>query len=135
APFRAFLEHREATHATGKNWLFFGNQYRNFDYLYQDELQKWSDSGLLTRLDLAFSRETAQKIYVQDRMLEQAAEMWNWLQAGAYFYVCGDAKKMALDVDRALQQIAMEQGGLSPADAKAYVADLAKQKRYLKDVY
>lgn len=135
APFRSFLEHRQAMGAKGKNWLLFGNQYRNFDSLYSDELDRWLASGLLSRLDTAFSRDTAQKIYVQDRMREHAAEMWQWLQAGAYFYVCGDAKRMALDVDKALQDVVAQEGKMSLAEAKAYVADLAKQKRYLKDVY
>lgn len=135
APFRAFLEYREATGAQGKNWLFFGNQYRNYDYLYAQELEGWKQSGLLTRLDLAFSRDTAMKVYVQDRMHEQGAELWKWLGDGAHFYVCGDAKKMAQDVDKALQQIAIDHGRLSPADAKALVQALAKEKRYLKDVY
>jgi sulfite reductase (NADPH) flavoprotein alpha-component len=135
APFRSFLQYREATAAQGKNWLIFGNQYRNFDYLYADELEAWQQTGLLTRLDLAFSRDTAQKIYVQDRMLEQGADLWQWLQDGAYFYVCGDAKKMAPDVDRALQQIAITHGGRSPDQAKEWTQQLAKEKRYLRDVY
>lgn len=135
APFRAFLEHREVTGAKGKNWLFFGNQYYNYDYLYRDELRKWRDDGLLTRLDVAFSRDTAEKVYVQDRMREHGAELWQWLQEGAYFYVCGDAEKMAIDVDKALQQIAIDHGKLFPADAKAWSQQLVKDKRYLKDVY
>jgi sulfite reductase (NADPH) flavoprotein alpha-component len=135
APFRSFLEYREATSAPGKNWLLFGNQYRNFDYLYADELEAWQRSGLLTNLDLAFSRDTAQKIYVQDRLLERGAEVWRWLQEGAYFYVCGDAKKMAPDVDLALQQVVAEHGHVSADQAKQWVQQLAKDKRYLKDVY
>ncbi len=135
APFRAFLEFREATGARGKNWLFFGNQYRNFDYLYADEIEAWQRSGLLTRLDLAFSRDTSQKIYVQDRMLEHGGEIWQWLMQGAYLYVCGDAKNMAPDVERALHQIAMTHGGKSTTDAKAWLQSLAKVRRYLKDVY
>lgn len=135
APFRAFLEYREATTARGKNWLFFGNQFRNYDYLYNDELEGWQRSGLLTRLDLAFSRDTSEKIYVQDRMREQGAELWRWLQDGAYFYVCGDAKKMAPDVDAALQAVARQYGGLTTEAAKGWVQGLAKEKRYLRDVY
>ncbi len=135
APFRAFLEYREAIGAQGKNWLFFGNQYRNFDYLYADEIEAWQRSGLLTRLDLAFSRDTFQKIYVQDRMLKQGAEIWQWLKQGAFLYVCGDAKNMAPDVERALHEIAIAHGGKSATDAKAWLQGLAKEQRYLKDVY
>lgn len=135
APFRAFLEQREVAGAKGKNWLFFGNQFRNYDYLYADELTAWEQSGLLTRLDLAFSRDTSQKIYVQDRILEQGAELWRWLEEGAYVYICGDAKKMAPDVERAMQQVAATHGGKSLEAAKAWLQDLSKQKRYLKDVY
>lgn len=135
APFRSFLEYREATAAHGKNWLFFGNQFRNYDYLYADELDAWQRSGLLTRCDLAFSRDTSQKIYVQDRMREHGAELWRWLQEGAYFYVCGDAKKMAPDVEGALVDVARVHGALSSEAAKSWVQQLAKEKRYLKDVY
>jgi sulfite reductase (NADPH) flavoprotein alpha-component len=135
APFIAFLQEREATSAQGRNWLLFGNQYLEMDFLYREQIDHWADGGLITRLDVAFSRDSADKVYVQHRMLQQGAELWSWLEAGAYFYVCGDAKRMAPDVDAALQQIARDHGGLSPADAKAYVARLAKDKRYLRDVY
>ena len=134
-PSHLLLEYREATGASGKNWLFFGNQFRNYDYLYADELEHWQQCGLLTRLDLAFSRDTSEKIYVQDRMREQGAELWRWLQDGAYFYVCGDAKRMAPDVDGALQDVAKQYGGLTAEAAKAWVQALAKEKRYLRDVY
>jgi sulfite reductase (NADPH) flavoprotein alpha-component len=135
APFRAFLEERKAAGATGKNWLFFGDQQRAFDYLYEQELTAWQQEGFLTRLDLAFSRDQQQKVYVQNRMLENAAEIWKWLQQGAHFYVCGDAKRMATDVDNALKQIVAEQGAMTPDAAKAYVADMTKAKRYQRDVY
>ncbi|VTU00289.1 sulfite reductase : Sulfite reductase (NADPH) flavoprotein alpha-component OS=Rhodopirellula sp. SWK7 GN=RRSWK_01818 PE=4 SV=1: FeS: FAD_binding_1: NAD_binding_1 [Gemmataceae bacterium] len=135
APFRAFLQERAATGATGKNWLFFGDQRRDTDFLYRYELEGYQNSGVLTRLDTAFSRDQAEKVYVQNRMLENAAELWDWLQNGAHFYVCGDARRMALDVDHALHAIVAQQGGLSPDDAKEYVRKLSKEKRYQRDVY
>jgi sulfite reductase (NADPH) flavoprotein alpha-component len=135
APFRAFLEERRAVGARGKNWLFFGDQRRECDFLYQTELEQFQSEGTLHRLDLAFSRDQAQKIYVQHRMLEAAAELWAWLQEGAHFYVCGDASRMAKDVDAALHQIVREQGRLDEDAAKAYVAALAKGGRYGRDVY
>ncbi len=135
APFRAFLQERAATNATGKNWLFFGDQRQESDYLYQHELLEYSNSGLLTRLDTAFSRDQAEKIYVQHRMKEHGAELWQWLQDGAHFYVCGDARRMAKDVDAALQEVAREHGGMNEADAKSYVAKMAREGRYGRDVY
>jgi sulfite reductase (NADPH) flavoprotein alpha-component len=135
APFRAFLQERGATGATGRNWLFFGDQQRELDFLYAEELEGYRRDGLLTRLDTAFSRDQKEKVYVQHRMLENGAELWRWLQDGAHFYVCGDAKRMATDVDNTLRQIAGEHGGMSPDRAKAYVADLAKAGRYQRDVY
>jgi sulfite reductase (NADPH) flavoprotein alpha-component len=135
APFRAFLEERLATGAQGKNWLLFGDQKRDTDFLYEERLTEWQRSGFLTRLDLAFSRDQEQKIYVQDRMLEHAAELWSWLEAGAHFYVCGDASRMAKDVDAALHQIVETGGGQSTDAAKAYVAKLKSDKRYQRDVY
>jgi len=135
APFRAFLQERQATGATGKNWLFFGDQRRHCDFLYQDELEKYLREGLLTHLDIAFSRDQEEKIYVQTRMLDNAERLWNWLEDGAHFYVCGDAKRMAKDVDATLHQIACEQGGMSQAGAKAYIQSLVKNKRYQRDVY
>jgi sulfite reductase (NADPH) flavoprotein alpha-component len=135
APFRAFLQERQAAGAAGKNWVFFGDQRRDFDYLYEEELEAYRESGLLTRLDLAFSRDQAEKVYVQHRMLENAPELWRWLSEGAHVYVCGDASRMARDVDDALRRIAAEQGGMSELEAKAYVAGLAKDKRYQRDVY
>ncbi|MBD8216017.1 sulfite reductase subunit alpha [Erwinia persicina] len=135
APFRAFLEEREAVGAKGKNWLFFGDQHQEHDFIYQDELKAWQESGLLTRLDLAFSRDQAEKIYVQTRMMEQGAELYAWLQEGAYFYVCGDASRMAKDVDKALYEVITQFGGLSAERAADYVDQLKKEKRYLRDVY
>ena len=135
APFRAVLEERRATGAQGRNWLFFGDQQRATDFLFEDELLAYHEDGLLTRLDTAFSRDQDEKVYVQHRMLEHAAELWRWLQDGAHFYVCGDAKRMATDVDNTLKKIVAEQGGMTPEAAKAYVADMAKAKRYQRDVY
>ncbi len=135
APFRAFLEEREARGATGKNWLIFGNQKRNCDFLYRGQLEGWQASGLLSRLDLAFSRDQPHKIYVQDRMRENARELWEWLRAGAHFYVCGDAQHMAADVDRALTEIIAEQGGMDLQAARSHVAALAKSSRYQRDIY
>lgn len=135
APFRAFLEEREATGASGKNWLFFGDQKRTSDFLYHDQVIGWMQKGLLTRLDTAFSRDQEEKIYVQTRMLQAASEFWQWLEEGAYFYVCGDAKRMAKDVDEALHQIIQSQGNKSADEAAAYVAQMKKEKRYARDVY
>ena len=135
APFRAFLEERKVTGAKGGNWLFFGDRRRATDFLYEDELTAMQEEGVLTRLDLAFSRDQEEKIYVQDRMMEHAEELWAWLEKGAHFYVCGDASRMAKDVDAALHRIAETQGGKTPEEAVAFVKDLKKQKRYQRDVY
>jgi sulfite reductase (NADPH) flavoprotein alpha-component len=134
APFRAFLEERQAIGAQGNNWLFFGDQKRGTDFLYEEQLTGWQADGLLTRLDLAFSRDQAEKIYVQSRMLEAGKELFAWLEEGAHFYVCGDASRMAKDVDQALQTI-IERSGKSADEAKAYVARLKSDKRYQRDVY
>jgi sulfite reductase (NADPH) flavoprotein alpha-component len=135
APFRAFLQERQATGAKGRNWLFFGDQKSATDFLYREELRGLEESGVLTRLDVAFSRDQAEKIYVQQRMLENAAELFAWLEAGAHFYVCGDASRMAKDVDAALHQVIETAGGKSAADATAYVQALKTAKRYQRDVY
>ncbi len=135
APFRAFLEERRATGATGRNWLFFGDQKRATDFLYREQLEGWVADGHLTRLDLAFSRDQAEKIYVQDRMRENPAELWAWLECGAHFYVCGDASRMAKDVDAALHTIAETAGGLTTEAAAAYIQKLKTDKRYQRDVY
>ena len=135
APFRAFLEERRAIGAKGRNWLFFGDQKRDLDFLYEEELTGWLQDGHLTRLDLAFSRDQTEKVYVQDRMLEHATELWSWLEAGAHFYVCGDASRMAKDVDAALHSVIEKAGGKSADEARAYVAKLRGEKRYQRDVY
>jgi len=135
APFRAFLEDRQATGATGKNWLFFGNPHQATDFLYQDEITAFRKSGVLGKLDLAWSRDQKEKIYVQHLMLENGAELWAWLEQGASFYVCGDASRMAKDVDQALLEIIQAFGGKSAEDAAGYVSQLKKDKRYMRDVY
>ena len=135
APFRAFMQEREASEATGKNWLLFGDQTFNEDFLYQVEWQTHLKSGLLTKLDLAFSRDQAEKIYVQDRLKENAAEVFKWLQDGAHFYVCGDANRMAKDVQTTLIDIISKQGKLSLEDAEEYLTELRQAKRYQRDVY
>ena len=135
APFRAFLQDREASGAAGPTWLFFGDRNRATDFLYETEINDWLSRGVLKRLDTAFSRDQAEKVYVQHRMLENAAEIWRWLEAGGYFYVCGDASRMAKDVDQALHRIAEQEGGLSPEAATAWVEGLRAAKRYRKDVY
>ncbi|MES2593928.1 MAG: flavodoxin domain-containing protein [Verrucomicrobiota bacterium] len=135
APFRAFLEEREVTKAPGKNWLFFGDQKRTTDFLYHDQIIGWVQSGHLTRLDTAFSRDQEEKIYVQTRMMQAASELWQWLEEGAYFYVCGDAKRMAKDVDQALHEIIQTAGGRTAEEAAAYVNEMKKAKRYARDVY
>jgi sulfite reductase (NADPH) flavoprotein alpha-component len=135
APFRAFLQERVATRATGPNWLFFGHQRMACDFFYADELNTLKASGHLERLSLAWSRDGAEKFYVQDRMRQNGAELWSWLEAGAHFYVCGDAKRMAKDVERAMVDIVAEHGGLSADAAIAFVAGLKKTGRYQADVY
>lgn len=135
APFRAFLQERQATASPGKNWLFFGAQKSATDFFYQEELYALRSAGYLHKLSTAFSRDQAEKIYVQTRMLEEAAELWQYLEEGAHFYVCGDAKRMAKDVDDALHKVIQTSGGLSEDGAKEYVAKLKKDKRYQRDVY
>ena len=135
APFRAFIEERRAIGAGGKNWLFFGDRSSKTDYLYGDEWEQYRKDGLLTDLDLAWSRDQAEKEYVQHKMLAKGKELFSWLQEGATFYVCGDASRMAKDVDSALRQIAQSEGAMSEDDANAWVKSLQKEKRYLKDVY
>lgn len=135
APFRAFLEDRQADKATGKNWLFFGNPYRSTDYLYEDELTAMQEDGVLTKLSLAFSRDQKEKIYVQHLMVDEGAELWQWLEEGGYFFVCGDASRMAKDVDKALHQVIEIHGKKTPEEAIDYVKQLKKDKRYSRDVY
>ncbi|GAA5507165.1 sulfite reductase subunit alpha [Novipirellula caenicola] len=135
APFVAFLQERVATDASGKNWLLFGDQHQAYDFLYEEQLQDYVQSGRLQRLDTAFSRDGDKKVYVQDRMRENGAELFQWLCDGAHFYVCGDASRMAADVDRTLKQIVAEHGNMSQEEADQYVAGLSKAKRYVRDVY
>jgi sulfite reductase (NADPH) flavoprotein alpha-component len=135
APFRAFLQQREATGATGRNWLFFGERNFTHDFLYQLEWQEWLKDGVLTRLDVAFSRDQPEKIYVQQRIWERRAELFAWLEDGAHLYVCGDEKAMAKDVHATLTAVVADRSGRSPEAAEAYLADLKKQRRYQRDVY
>nr|WP_181442386.1 bifunctional nitrate reductase/sulfite reductase flavoprotein subunit alpha [Streptomyces tateyamensis] len=135
APFIGFLADRQARGHTGANWLFFGEQRSATDFYYREELAEFQQAGLLDRLDLAFSRDQRNKVYVQDRMREQGARLWRWLQDGAHFYVCGDAGRMARDVDHALREIAVTHGRLTEEEAAAYLKQLAAEKRYLRDVY
>ncbi|WP_042988713.1 assimilatory sulfite reductase (NADPH) flavoprotein subunit [Vibrio cholerae] len=135
APFRSFIQERENRGAAGKNWLLFGDRTFTQDFLYQVEWQKYLKSGVLNRLDVAFSRDQHEKVYVQHRLLEQAELVWQWLQEGAYFYVCGDASHMAKDVHQALITVVEQQGGLNREQAEEYVSELRKAKRYQRDVY
>jgi sulfite reductase (NADPH) flavoprotein alpha-component len=135
APFRGFLHERRARGDKGRNWLFFGEQHAATDFYYRDELEAMRDSGFLTRLDVAFSRDQTEKIYVQDRMREQGAQLWAWLEEGAHFYVCGDANRMARDVDATLKHVVVQHGGMSEEKASEYVSHLAQEKRYVRDVY
>ena len=135
APFRAFLQERDQAGATGQNWLFFGNPHFTQDFLYQVELQDYLKRGVLSKLDVAFSRDQAQKVYVQDKLRLKAEEIWTWLQQGAYLYICGDGNKMAKDVHQALLDIAQQQAGLNAEEAEQYFDDLRQAKRYQKDVY
>ncbi|MBZ9567047.1 assimilatory sulfite reductase (NADPH) flavoprotein subunit [Modicisalibacter tunisiensis] len=135
APFRAFLQEREVAGAGGANWLFFGNPHFRTDFLYQTEWQRWLKEGVLDRMDVAFSRDGAQKIYVQDRLRERGAELFRWIEAGAHLYVCGDAERMAPDVHAALVEIVAEHGGRSPEEASEYLKQLQRDKRYQRDVY
>jgi sulfite reductase (NADPH) flavoprotein alpha-component len=136
APFRAYLQERKATGAKGKNWLFFGAQHESCDFAYGDEFKTYQREEILTRLDCAWSRDQREKIYVQHRMLENAADIWKWLDAeGAHFFVCGDARRMAKDVDAALRKIVQEHGGKNIDEANEYVEKLKSDKRYKRDVY
>jgi sulfite reductase (NADPH) flavoprotein alpha-component len=135
APFRAFLEERQATGQTGDNWLFFGDQREKTDYLYREQFQAMHKDGLLTRLDTAFSRDQPHKVYVQDRMREHAADLFEWLERGAYFYVCGDVTRMAKDVELALLDVIAKGSNGTLDHAAEYLAMMKKQKRYQRDVY
>ncbi|KGJ94499.1 assimilatory sulfite reductase (NADPH) flavoprotein subunit [Colwellia psychrerythraea] len=135
APFRAFMQEREARDASGDNWMFFGDQTFTQDFLYQVEWQNYLKSGLLTRMDVAFSRDQAEKVYVQDRLKEQASDVFAWLERGAHLYICGDANRMAKDVHQTLVEIIQEHGKLSAEQAEDYLKSLRSNKRYQKDVY
>jgi sulfite reductase (NADPH) flavoprotein alpha-component len=136
APFRAYLQERQARGAKGKNWLFFGSQREKCDYAYKEDFDRFKRDGILTRLDCAWSRDQAHKVYVQHRMLENAPEIWKWIDSdGAQFFVCGDARRMAKDVDAALRKIVQEQGGKRVDEANEYVEKLKSDKRYKRDVY
>ena len=135
APFRAFLQERQAIGARGRNWLFFGDPHRRSDFFFEDELTAYHRDGLLSRLDIAFSRDQEQKIYVQHRLLKHASELWAWLEDGAHFYVCGDALRMARDVEQGLAYIVAKEGRMQPAAAKAYLARITAEGRYQRDVY
>ncbi|MCG8600113.1 MAG: sulfite reductase subunit alpha [Verrucomicrobiales bacterium] len=135
APFRAFLEEREVTEATGRNWLLFGNPHEDTDYFYKDEFEAMQKSGVLTRIDLAWSRDQEHKIYVQDRLRENGEELWKWLENGAHFYVCGDAQYMAPDVEKALLESIRKFGGMDDEGATAYLKKLKDEHRYQRDVY
>jgi sulfite reductase (NADPH) flavoprotein alpha-component len=135
APFRAFLQERQAIGARGRNWLFFGHQRSDYDFFYEDEFKAMRAAGHLTHLSLAWSRDGDQKIYVQDRMRDMGREVWAWLADGAHIYVCGDATRMAKDVETALVDIVAQHGARSVDEAVAFVAALKKQGRYQQDVY
>jgi sulfite reductase (NADPH) flavoprotein alpha-component len=135
APFRSFLHERRALGHKGRNWLFFGERNSSMDYLYRDELEAMHADGHLARLDTAFSRDSDQKIYVQDRMLGNASLLWSWLQDGAGIYVCGDASRMAKDVHAALARVIEEQGAMSTPAAEEYIGSLQEDHRYHRDVY
>ncbi|WP_145509431.1 NADPH-dependent assimilatory sulfite reductase flavoprotein subunit [Yersinia rochesterensis] len=135
APFRAFMQQREADGATGKNWLLFGNPHFTEDFLYQVEWQRYVKDGLLTRIDLAWSRDQAHKIYVQDKLREQGAELWDWIQQGAHIYVCGDANRMAKDVEQVLLDVVALHGAMDAEQADEYLSELRLARRYQRDVY
>ncbi|HRI80668.1 MAG TPA: hypothetical protein PLR06_14150, partial [Cyclobacteriaceae bacterium] len=135
APFRAFLEERDATGAQGRNWLFFGDQHFESDFLYQTELQNFEKTGVLTRINVAFSRDQESKIYVQHRMIEQGKEFFSWLESGAHLYICGTLDPMSIDVEQALLQIISAHGGKSAEQAQVYLEELKGAGRYLRDVY
>ena len=135
APYRAFLEEREELGIEGKAWLIFGDQHFVTDFLYQTDWQRWLAAGTLSHMHVAFSRDTDKKVYVQHKLLENAASFYEWLEQGAVIYVCGDEKSMASDVDATIHQIIEQQGQKTPEEAKAYVNELKQEKRYQRDVY
>jgi sulfite reductase (NADPH) flavoprotein alpha-component len=135
APFRSFIQERSVNEATGRSWLFFGDQHSASDFLYQDELENYQNDGVLTRLETAFSRDSEQKVYVQHKMLENSKELFEWLDNGAYFYICGDKERMAKDVHNALISVIEKEGVMTRDSAEAYLNDMQKQGRYQRDVY
>lgn len=135
APYRSFLEEREELDASGKSWLFFGDQHFVTDFLYQVDWQRWLSNGTLTKMDVAFSRDTDEKIYVQHRMKEQSKELYNWIDAGATIYVCGDEKQMAQDVHATLTEIIAEEGNYTTEEADSFLKKLQQEQRYQRDVY
>jgi sulfite reductase (NADPH) flavoprotein alpha-component len=135
APFRSFIQERAVIKETGRSWLFFGDQHAASDFLYQNELEKYQQDGVLTKLDTAFSRDSAQKVYVQHKMLENSKELFEWLEKGAYFYVCGDKEHMAKDVNEALISVIEKEGAMTRDAAEAYLKDMQQQGRYQRDVY
>ena len=135
APFRSFIAERDAVAATGRNWLFFGDQKFTADFLYQTEIQNWTDTGVLSKVNLAFSRDQKSKLYVQHKMLEQAAELWSWIEGGSYIYICGAKAPMSVDVENTLLQIIERYGGKSIGEALAFLDQLKEQGRFLLDVY
>ncbi|MFD1736367.1 sulfite reductase subunit alpha [Bacillus salitolerans] len=135
APFRSFIQERAVNKVTGRSWLFFGDQRSATDFLYQEELEGYRNDGILTKLDVAFSRDTEEKVYVQNKMLENSKELFEWLNNGAYFYVCGDKQYMAKDVHETLINIIAQEGNMTQEEAEAYLNDMQKQKRYQRDVY
>jgi sulfite reductase (NADPH) flavoprotein alpha-component len=135
APFRSFLAERDATGASGKNWLFFGDQHFTTDFLYQTEIQNWIQTGVLTRMNTAFSRDQKEKVYVQHKMHRHAEELYNWLEEGAYVYICGAKEPMSVDVENALLSIIQQQGKKNAAQAESYLNELIETGRFVKDVY
>ena len=135
APFRSFLSERDATGASGRNWLFFGDQHFTTDFLYQTEIQNWLQTGVLTKINTAFSRDQQEKVYVQHKMQKQAAELYSWLEAGAYVYICGAKEPMSVDVENALLAVIRQEGKKNAAQAENYLDELKAAGRYVKDVY
>jgi sulfite reductase (NADPH) flavoprotein alpha-component len=135
APFRSFIQERAVTKASGRSWLFFGDQHAASDFLYQNELEQYQKDGVLTRLETAFSRDTAEKVYVQNKMLENSKELFGWIENGAYFFVCGDKQRMAKDVESALIDVIEKEGAMTREEAEVYLKDMQKQGRYQRDVY